>query len=196
MSESRKAARVKRRRGPIKDPDSNRKDSIMRPTALFPVILALLCFSASGCCSIGSCGSSCGSCQVSGGGCAPCRGNTCDPCQGLSGTRLAQGGNLGHNHGGLGLCSTCNNGLGSGGLLASIRSRALGVGVCGCGLRGRLGLACGRCGGRFGGPTAGTPHTEPYAGPYGPMAPTVGYPYYTTRAPRDFLLNNPPSIGR
>ncbi len=24
----------------------------------------------------------------------------------------------------------------------------------------------------------------------------VGYPYYTTRGPRDFLLNNPPTIGR
>lgn len=26
--------------------------------------------------------------------------------------------------------------------------------------------------------------------------PTVGYPYYTLRGPRDFLVNNPPSIGR
>ncbi len=24
----------------------------------------------------------------------------------------------------------------------------------------------------------------------------VGYPYYTTRGPRDYFLNNPPSIGR
>ena len=24
----------------------------------------------------------------------------------------------------------------------------------------------------------------------------VGYPYYTHRGPRDFLVNNPPSIGR
>ena len=29
----------------------------------------------------------------------------------------------------------------------------------------------------------------------GPQGPTVAYPYYTTRAPRDFLLDNPPSIG-
>ncbi len=28
-----------------------------------------------------------------------------------------------------------------------------------------------------------------------PPAPQVVYPYYTTRAPRDFLLDNPPSIG-
>ena len=25
--------------------------------------------------------------------------------------------------------------------------------------------------------------------------PTYVYPYYTTRAPRDFLLDNPPGIG-
>ena len=30
----------------------------------------------------------------------------------------------------------------------------------------------------------------------GPPAATVTYPYYTTRAPRDFLMDNPPSIGR
>jgi hypothetical protein len=33
------------------------------------------------------------------------------------------------------------------------------------------------------------------AGPAGPPSATYGYPYYTTRAPRDFLMNNPPSIG-
>jgi hypothetical protein len=40
-------------------------------------------------------------------------------------------------------------------------------------------------------------HTGPMPGPaMGPAAPTVGYPYYTTRGPRDFLSSNPPSIGR
>ncbi len=29
----------------------------------------------------------------------------------------------------------------------------------------------------------------------GPPAGTITYPYYTTRGPRDFLANNPPSIG-
>jgi hypothetical protein len=29
----------------------------------------------------------------------------------------------------------------------------------------------------------------------GPAPPTYVYPYYTTRAPRDFLLDNPPGIG-
>lgn len=30
----------------------------------------------------------------------------------------------------------------------------------------------------------------------GPPTGTVAYPYYTHRGPRDFLLDNPPSIGR
>jgi hypothetical protein len=35
---------------------------------------------------------------------------------------------------------------------------------------------------------------EPEPAP-GPSAATVGYPYYTTRGPRDFLAPHPPSIG-
>ncbi|MCA9154992.1 MAG: hypothetical protein KDA38_09410 [Planctomycetales bacterium] len=35
-----------------------------------------------------------------------------------------------------------------------------------------------------------------FVGAGGPPTPTVGYPYYTTRGPRDFLQDNPPSIGR
>jgi hypothetical protein len=31
--------------------------------------------------------------------------------------------------------------------------------------------------------------------PRGPQTGQYAYPYYTTRGPRDFLLNNPPSIG-
>ena len=30
----------------------------------------------------------------------------------------------------------------------------------------------------------------------GPPVGTVTYPYYTTRGPRDYLANDPPSIGR
>jgi hypothetical protein len=36
---------------------------------------------------------------------------------------------------------------------------------------------------------------QPYAGPNGPPTGQYAYPYYTTRGPRDFLQNNPPSIG-
>ncbi len=40
-------------------------------------------------------------------------------------------------------------------------------------------------------------HEDPnqFAQP-GPASPTVVYPYYTVRAPRDFLADDPPSIGR
>jgi hypothetical protein len=31
---------------------------------------------------------------------------------------------------------------------------------------------------------------------YGPTMGAVTYPYYTTRGPRDFFLDDPPSIGR
>jgi hypothetical protein len=34
-----------------------------------------------------------------------------------------------------------------------------------------------------------------YMGPPLQQMPAVGYPYYTTRGPRDFLAKNPPSIG-
>ena len=37
--------------------------------------------------------------------------------------------------------------------------------------------------------------TRTYDGPQGPATAQVGYPYYTTRGPRDFFTNNPPSIG-
>jgi hypothetical protein len=38
------------------------------------------------------------------------------------------------------------------------------------------------------------PHTFE-TGP-APTAPTYAYPYYTTRGPRDFLMDKPPTIGR
>ena len=61
-------------------------------------------------------------------------------------------------------------------------------GSCGCGHHGHHGHhGLGHHHGGMGGPNA--------APPYGPPAAQVTYPYYTTRGPRDFLLNNPPSIG-
>jgi len=39
------------------------------------------------------------------------------------------------------------------------------------------------------------PVLPPPAYAAGPPTPTVTYPYYTTRGPRDFLLDNPPGIG-
>jgi hypothetical protein len=57
-------------------------------------------------------------------------------------------------------------------------------------------------GGYAGGAPHGTPgykpgpHHREYIGPQGPPTAQIAYPYYTTRGPRDFLLDNPPSIGR
>jgi hypothetical protein len=53
-------------------------------------------------------------------------------------------------------------------------------------MAGRQGAMAGRQGGMGG----------PQGAMGGPQGGTVGYPYYTTRGPRDFLLDNPPSIGR
>jgi len=48
-------------------------------------------------------------------------------------------------------------------------------------------------GGGFGnGGLGGGPPLEPAPGM---SAGAVGYPYYTVRGPRDFFINNPPSIG-
>ena len=61
------------------------------------------------------------------------------------------------------------------------------------GNRPRLGLQSG-----WPQPVARLPHgtmNEQFAGPPGPPTGTYAYPYYTVRAPRDFLLDNPPSIG-
>ncbi len=57
-----------------------------------------------------------------------------------------------------------------------------------------------------GGPLADY-HNRHYRGPQshlgampgpamGPPQPTVTYPYYTVRGPRDYFLDNPPTIGR
>jgi hypothetical protein len=43
----------------------------------------------------------------------------------------------------------------------------------------------------------GIPHLplRRQTGPSGPQTATYGYPYYTIRGPRDFLLDNPPTTG-
>jgi len=78
---------------------------------------------------------------------------------------------------------------------------------CGGKHHGMLGHHGGHGGGHGGGAYAGGvphgmpgykpgPHHREYIGPQGPPTAQVAYPYYTTRGPRDFLLDNPPSIGR
>lgn len=107
----------------------------------------------------------------------------------------------------------CRIGTGNRGLLGKLANRhggSLGNGLGhGRGMAGAQACsACGdpRCSGCLGG--AGFAHAIasgfcPHAGGYpemptfnpGPPSGQVAYPYYTTRGPRDFLQNNPPSIG-
>ena len=71
---------------------------------------------------------------------------------------------------------------------------------CGNGQAG--GCGCGHCGGLLGGAggchaiaqTRGWRQQAPDVGPAGPPTAAVAYPYYTLRGPRDFFIDNPPSI--
>jgi hypothetical protein len=100
---------------------------------------------------------------------------------------------------------------------------ACGHGCSGCASCGGHGHACGHCANGGGGchngncSYEGTPgllggvfhgalqeamwqnrgwrHVPRETGPAGPPTGTYAYPYYTLRGPRDFLVDNPPSIG-
>jgi hypothetical protein len=66
---------------------------------------------------------------------------------------------------------------------------------CGCGGGGLLG---GVTGGRLAHAiheSQGWRHQRPQLGPQGPPTGTTAYPYYTLHGPRDFLVDNPPSLG-
>jgi len=52
----------------------------------------------------------------------------------------------------------------------------------------------GRVGGAMQGPR-GWRHQQPEIGPAGPPVGTTAYPYYTLHGPRDFLVDDPPSLG-
>lgn len=77
-------------------------------------------------------------------------------------------------------------------------------GAGGCCVSGRCqclveGVASGFCGACGCGPGGVCPHAGGYpeyqAFNPGPPTGQVAYPYYTVRGPRDFLRNNPPTIG-
>ncbi len=105
----------------------------------------------------------------------------------------------------------CNNGCGCGG--GACANGACGNGACANGACGNGGCENGACGnGACGDPNGygdgGNGYANngghgqlprgvggTYVGPQGPPTGAVAYPYYTTRGPRDFLVNNPPSIG-
>lgn len=176
-------------------------------------------------CSAGGCAScsagGCSSCAANGVG----HNRTGRCCHAYSGSQYAkranQAGGMGNGglmNGGMGHGGLMNGGMGHGGMYAGGGHGGMmgpgGITACQqCG--GRLGIigntiSCKRCGigygrahhlaGRIGShlhPYAGAPtSTPPFAGNSGPSSAQVAYPYYTTRGPRDFFMNNPPTIGR
>lgn len=163
-------------------------------------------------------GGACTSCDSGqsghvGGGCNSCastRGG-----MGLNGAAGAYGGGMSMSDVGMNL-PPLRGSLFGGGYQADDSGIALvghhdgGCGRMGCGLNGRQCLGCSIRGRRASGGLLGRispsgqhpygghlPHTEPIPAGFGPegQTPTFQYPYYTTRGPRDFLQNNPPSIG-
>lgn len=112
-------------------------------------------------------------------------------------------------------CSSCGgSGFGGGGGCGdACGGRGGGLGgrlLGGHGARNDGCRSCGGSGGHGGGLLAGLGGGAPQhvsrmsrgeyfqgqAGPPGPPTATYAYPYYTLRAPRDFLMDNPPTIGR
>lgn len=69
------------------------------------------------------------------------------------------------------------------------------VGQCGGQCRGLLGglLGGNACNGDN---CRGWREQQPPVGPPGPPSAAYAYPYYTLHGPRDFLVNNPPSLGQ
>jgi hypothetical protein len=103
-----------------------------------------------------------------------------------------------HKHGGA--CNGCDGGGCGGGCGDGAGCANCGGPNGGC----ADGAGCANGGGLHGGNgDGGLLHHPPlprgaggcYTGPEGPPTGAVAYPYYTTRGPRDFLMNNPPSIG-
>jgi hypothetical protein len=118
----------------------------------------------------------------------------------------------GCNTGNCGTCSSGNCGKSSGGLLGKLANKG---GCAKCGHEPwRTSCQPGPIGWQQGGHNYGA-HLQPgglaahlapghaaaqqlQSQPFNPGPPTgtVAYPYYTHRGPRDFLLDNPPTIGR
>ena len=171
--------------------------------------LAGLMFAFTGCatcskkggCSTGGCG------MTNSIGCgAGCNGGSCNggSCHGGS----CNGGMCG---GGLAGSGLVGGGLAGGGLAGGMLGRAAGLAGCkACG-----GAGCGRPGcmpGALGWQSGGLDYSSHLQTGLlghtaaqnlnnrqftpGPATGQVAYPYYTHRGPRDFLLNNPPTIGR
>jgi hypothetical protein len=102
-------------------------------------------------------------------------------------------------------CEPCGASSNGGGILGKLKNAA-------CKTCGRTGCVAGKLGWQRGGHNYSS-HLSPahnHAGAHGPHAAahgphgghhaamqsaTMAYPYYTIRSPRDFLMDNPPTIG-
>jgi len=107
--------------------------------------------------------------------------------------------------GGLGAGFNDCNSCGDAGLVGGCAECGLGAGQCASDTRPSAGnLLGGRAGYKRGCGYGLKGKVHPYAGkiPHtaqsglGNTVPTYAYPYYTTRGPRDFLMEKPPTIGR
>jgi len=132
-----------------------------------------------------------------------CASGSCPSAACAGGAGVSGGCNNGACNGG------CNDGACGGGGIAGAAKRM--AGICGmCGGQGgcRPGCQAGPIGWQQGGlnysahlnpgllghHAAGALESRPFTP--GPPTGQVGYPYYSVRGPRDFLLDNPPTIGR
>ena len=141
-------------------------------TGVLLASVVVVCALATGCANVNLARRGCASCGEKV-GCAQV------PCTGVAGTA------------GAGVLGT-----GPAGVAATPPAAVAGTGPYDPGAYGGYGgYGGGRGGfGGFGGfGRGGMPMDGAYGG--GPPSAQVAYPYYTTRGPRDFLINNPPSVG-
>jgi len=132
----------------------------------------------------------------------PCGGGVCNPCGDVCGCGDACGSICGD--------ACCGGGGSSGGLLGEIAGGGIGAGGMGLGGGIHPGAAAGGLAARLQAPSAGAPrisgnfnwrqrhetkHAMMAAEP-GSQSAAYTYPYYTTRGPRDFFMDNPPPLGR
>lgn len=149
--------------------------------ALLTCVVLFLALSSTGCTHRNLARNGCSSCQ------SGCQGGCPDgACRGMA----------------MGGCRNGNCGPAGGGIMGGGMFAGGGMGGHMAGGPGGEGGPCRTCGRTpTKGPGGGICAYQPWqhysdGGMPGPSTAQVAYPYYTTRGPRDFLLNNPPNIGR
>ena len=166
--------------------------NLMRLKSITASVAAfLLCAATTGCHVAGGCaGGACDAMPMGPVGCDSCGGGSCGGGGLLGKLGGLGGGGLFNGCGGLvGGCGPGGGGCVGGNCVTPESLTADGYGVRG-GLTGPL---AGLVGQHHRGPQS---HMGGMPGPAdGPPVAQVTYPYYTTRGPRDFFVDNPPSIG-